>query len=108
MRRLILSYEGAPMCFGLFSSEIRSRILFYGEDEADLLQVWSVPEASSHEPGGDITEQFAVDWSREFFFADSHTFTDATGHMPAFVREAAHKHLIAAWTAGRADTRSVA
>ena len=57
-RRLILSREGLPLCWALMAGEIRRRILECRDEDAELLQVFSVPSSSVMSIG----ERFTLDY----------------------------------------------
>lgn len=102
-RRLLLHFQGAPVCWGLTAGDIRHRILEFPDDKADSLQVWEVPSHHLISGGEDITRRFARDWSKEFKFGDGLDPSEYLAPFPAFVREHAGDRLIEAWTAAIAD-----
>jgi hypothetical protein len=101
-RRLILTLEGAPLCWGLTQGDIRKRINDYPDDDVDLLQVWEVPSHGSYAIAEDISKRFAFDWSKEFEYGDGIEPSDYLARFPAFVRSAARERLIKEWEAALA------
>ena len=97
MRQLVLHHEGAPLCCGITVGEIRKAILHYPDDDADLFQVWSVPTADSMSSAEEITERFALEWSKEFDFGDGIEPADYLARFPAFVRARVSDRLIELW-----------
>lgn len=99
MRMLVLHHEGAPVLVSSTPGPIKTRILEWPGDDADLWQVWSTPGDDSYMPASDITEQFALTWAMEFAFGDGIEPADFLAPFPAFVREVARDKLIAKWRA---------
>lgn len=102
-RRLILTFEGAPVCWGLTPGDIRARILEFFDDDADVLQVWEVPSHGIPSTGENISSRFAFDWARDFQFGDGIESRDYLAAFPAFVREHAREKLTARWEAWMAE-----
>lgn len=101
-RLLILHHEGAPVAWGTTMGEIRTYILDYPPDDAELFQVWSVPGTRRLSVANDMTKRFALEWSREFDFADGTEPETYLRFFPVFVRHHAGDALKSAWEAGRA------
>lgn len=103
MRSLVLCHEGAPLLIDTFIGPLRSRILEYPDDDADLWQIWSVPPADSHAPSEDITEAKALEWASEIIaargFGDGIEPADVLSPFPAFVRAMVADQLLARWQA---------
>ncbi len=98
-RRLVLHHEGAPVAWALFAADIRQRILVFPDDHAGLLRVWTVPSHRALSAGEDITERFALEWSKEFDFSDGIEPSEYLARFPAFVREYAGDSLTKDWVA---------
>lgn len=64
-RRLILTHEGAPVCWAAFAVDIRKRIASYPPRHAEVLQVWEVPSFETYAEAADITERFANEWATD-------------------------------------------
>ena len=95
-RRLVLMMSGVPMMQSLTAAPIKARILEWPDDDADLFQIWTVPEFS-HLPASEITCEFATTWAIEFSFGDGIEPEDYLAPFPAFVRIAAREKLIHLW-----------
>ena len=101
MRRLVLQHNGKPMACEVTAGPIRSMILDYPGDDADLWQVWEVPPVERYSVSENITERFALDWATAIIgergFGDGIDPADYLAPFPAFVRHACGAKLVAMW-----------
>lgn len=102
-RRLVLTREGAPICWGLFAGDLRRVIVACPADDMDLYQVWSVPSFEGSIIGEDITKRFAMEWAAEIKFVDGIEPSDYLASFPAFVREQCATELQARFAAEMAE-----
>lgn len=64
-RLLLITYEGAPVCWRTTYGEVRDRVREYPPEDSDVIQIWCISHDDHVDGAREITAAFADNWATE-------------------------------------------